>query len=103
MTIKFQVGKQQICLEGDSSFSREVVSIRSLRKTKEVMYSALLWPVETSVTVRSEDEQLDPLQKLALSRSIATSSKERRPPHSAVAWHSANLGSPIQIWPYSEG
>lgn len=103
MTIKFQVGKQQICLEGDSSFSREVVSIRSLRKTKEVMYSALLWPVETSVTVRSEDEQLDPLQKLALSQSIATSSKERRPLHSAAAWHSANLGSPIQIWPYSEG
>lgn len=103
MTIKFQVGKQQICLEGDSSFSMEVGSIRSLRKTKEVMYSALLWPVETSVTVRSEDEQLDPLQKLALSQSIATSSKERRPPHSAAAWHSANLGSPIQIWPYSEG
>lgn len=38
------------------------------QKTKDVVYSALLWPVETSITVRNENEQLNHQQKHAFSQ-----------------------------------
>lgn len=62
MSLKFQLGTKMVSLQGNSLLNRTFVSLRSLKKIKNVEFSALLWPLDTIIATRTGEGQLMPSQ-----------------------------------------
>lgn len=58
MTLKFQYGNCEIFLQGDTFLNCSPVSLRSLKKTRDVDYAAILWPLDTQLKIEHVGDEL---------------------------------------------
>lgn len=106
---------KEVYLSGDTSLNRTPVSLQAIRKTIDVDYAAVLWPLSTLPLTDAKKKNI--VRKTTggaaeivgqkykdFRRNLgSTSSESCRSSYSTSGWNRTNFSKAISIWTYTKG